>query len=201
VNQQVKIFKRVLIGTIISLNVYNNPSFSSKLVVFFKGSEHPWLTMKMSSIMNGGFGVFAARSFAENEFVTCYLGVLDSEPQDVTYTFKKINAAPALSSGKLKEDYWFGHRINHGSGDKVNVIVTESYVIKSCREIKIGERLFIDYNRSLYCVVCHEEEDFYFDNSRKQCCDQCGKFVVHGKICCTCGNNFLCLDCYDLQQV
>jgi hypothetical protein len=93
--------------------------------------------MKVSSIMNGGFGVFAACSFEKDEFVMCYLDVLDLEPQDVTYTFKKINAAPEPPSGELKEDYWFGHRINHGSGYKVNVTVNESYVIKSCKEIKI----------------------------------------------------------------
>jgi hypothetical protein len=155
----------------------------------------------MSSITNGGFGVFVARSFVKNEFATCYLGVLDLEPQDVTYTFKKINAAPAISSGELKEDYWFGHRINHGSGDKVNVILTESYVIKSCKEIKIGEELFIDYNRSMYCGVCLKEKDVYSANSRKRICDQCHKYFVHGKICCSCENLFLCLDCYDLQQV
>jgi SET domain-containing protein len=123
--------------------------------------------MKASSIKNSGFGVFAARSFEKDEFVTCYLGVLDLEPQDVTYTFKKINAAPELPSGELKEDYWFGHRINHGSGDKVNVIVNESYIIKSCKEIRIGEELFLDYDRKLYCEVCHEEEDLCVEKSRE----------------------------------
>ncbi len=105
--------------------------------------------MKASSIRNGGFGVFAAHSFEEDKFVTCYLGVLDLEKQEVTYTFKNINAVPELPSGELKEDYWFGHRINHGSGDKVNVTVNEFYVFKSCKEIKIGEELFLDYNRKL----------------------------------------------------
>jgi SET domain-containing protein len=126
--------------------------------------------MKASSIKNSGFGVFAARSFEKDEFVTCYLGVLDLEPQDVTYTFKKINAAPELPSGELKEDYWFGHRINHGSGDKVNVTVNESYIIKSCKEISIDEELFLDYNTTLFCEVCHEEKDFYLKKSRKQQC-------------------------------
>jgi hypothetical protein len=143
------------------VNVYDNPSFCSELVVFFKEREHPWLTMKVSSIKNGGFGVFAAHSFVKDEFVTCYLGVLDLEPQDVTYTFNKISAAPELPSGELKEDYWFGHRINHGSGDKVNVTVNESYIIRSCKEIMVDEELFLDYNRKLYCETCYEEEDFY----------------------------------------
>jgi hypothetical protein len=59
-NARVKISKTVSINPIISANVYDNPSFCSELVVFFNGREHPWLTMKASSIMNGGFGVFAA---------------------------------------------------------------------------------------------------------------------------------------------
>jgi hypothetical protein len=130
---QVKIFKTVSINPVISMNVYDNPSFCSNLIVSFKGREHLWLTMKASTIKNGGFDVFAARSFVQGEFVTCYLGVLDLEPQDVSYTFKKINAALELPRGELKEDYWFGHRINHGSGDKVNVKVNQSYAIFSCK--------------------------------------------------------------------
>jgi hypothetical protein len=164
------------------MNVYDNPSFCSELIVSFKGREHLWLTMKASTIKYGGFGVFAAHSFVESEFVTCYLDVLDLEPQDVTYTFKKINAAPELPRGELKEDYWFGHRINHGSGDKVNVKVNQSYVIFSCKKIKSGEELFLDYNRQLYCVVCHKEADFLPKESRKrQCCDRCGSALLMEK--------------------
>ena len=114
---QVKIYKSISINPVISMNVYNNPSFHSKLVVSFKGKEHPWLTMKASTIKNGGFGVFAARSFVEGEFVMCYLGVLDSEPQDVTYTFKKINAAPALSRGELRKI------IGLGTGSTMEVVI------------------------------------------------------------------------------
>jgi hypothetical protein len=47
----------------------------------------------------------------------CYLGVLDLEPNDITYTFKKINGSPKASNGGLLEDYWFGHQIQHGSGE------------------------------------------------------------------------------------
>jgi hypothetical protein len=57
--------------------------------------------------------------FYENEFVTFCLGVCDLAPQDITYTFKKINGAARTSTGDLVEDYWLGHRINHGSGEKL----------------------------------------------------------------------------------
>jgi hypothetical protein len=69
--------------------------------------------------LNGGLGVFSARFFMKNKFVTGNLSVLDLAPQDITYTFKKINGAARTSTGDLVEDYWLGHRINHGSGEKL----------------------------------------------------------------------------------
>jgi hypothetical protein len=66
----------------------------------------------------------------------------------------------------------------------------------------VDEELSLDYNRKLYCKNCHEEEDFYLKKSSgQQCCDQCGKFVVHGKKCCNCEEYLLCLECYDLEQM
>jgi hypothetical protein len=80
------------------------------------------------------------------------------------------------------EDYWLGHRINHGSGDKVNVVLIEGYLIKTCKEIKIGEELFLDYNRSLYWGKCHQEEDFFLQKLKKQeKCMECHKFVFYWK--------------------
>ncbi len=61
-----------------------------------------------------------------------------------------------------------------------------------------SDELFLDYNRKLYCKVCHEEEDFYPEESREeQYCDRCGKCVVHGK------NVVLVIttECYDLEQM
>jgi hypothetical protein len=89
--------------------------------------------LKISSIKTSGLREFSAWYFTKNEFVTCYLGVLDLAPQDITYTFKKINGAPRTSNGGLVGDNWFGHWIQHGSGDKVNVVLTEEYIIKTCK--------------------------------------------------------------------
>jgi hypothetical protein len=84
------IFKRVTIDNVTSLNVYDNPTFSSQFIVFCQGREYFWLTLKTSSIKNSGLGVFLAHSFKSNEFVMFYLSVPDLEPQGITYTFKKM---------------------------------------------------------------------------------------------------------------
>jgi hypothetical protein len=45
----------------------------------------------------------------------------------IKVTFKKINGKRVKSASGLLEDYWFGHRIQHGSGDQVNVTITAGY--------------------------------------------------------------------------
>jgi hypothetical protein len=59
----------------------------------------------------------------------------------VYFQFKKIIGGLNASNCGLMEDYWFGHRIHHGSGAKVNVKVIEGYIIKTCKKINIGEEL------------------------------------------------------------
>ena len=76
--------------------------------------------MKFSSIKNSGLDVFSSQSFKKNEFITCYLSEVDENPSDETYTIKKINGIPVKSAYGLLEDYWFGHQIQHGSGNKAN---------------------------------------------------------------------------------
>jgi hypothetical protein len=44
---------------------------------------------------------------------------------------------------------------------KVNVKLTDVYIIKTCKEINIGEELFLDYNRSLYCGKFLQDSDFF----------------------------------------
>jgi hypothetical protein len=62
------------------------------------------------------------------------------------------------SASGLSEDYWFGHQIQHGSGNQVNVTITSGYEIKAKKDIDIGEELFMDYNRSLFCGKCKAEK-------------------------------------------
>jgi len=147
----VKVFKEDTINNVISLNVHENPSCCCTLFVFKNGTLTPWLTLKFSSIKNSGLGVFSSQKFKKTEFINCYLGEVDENPSDEMYTFKKINGKPVNSASALLEDYWFCHRIQHGSGNQVNVSITSGYVIKAKKGIEIGEELFMDYNRSLFC--------------------------------------------------
>jgi hypothetical protein len=142
------VFSKKLCDNVIFLNIYENPSFCSTLFVFKNGILTPWLKLKFSSIENSGLGVFSSRKFKKNEFLTCYLGEVNQDPSDDEYTFKKINGKPVNSLSGILEDYWFGHQIQHGSGNQVNVTITSGYVIKAKKDIEIGEELFMDYNRS-----------------------------------------------------
>jgi hypothetical protein len=201
-NDVVSIYKGITIDNVVSLNVYENPSFCCTLFVFKNGISTPWLSLKLSSIKNSGFGVFSLRNFKKNEFITCYLGEVNDNPSDEEYTFKKINDKPVKSASGLLEDYWFGHQIQHGSGNQVNVTLTTGYEIKAKKDIEIGEELFLDYNRSIVCGKCKAESDFYdlcFKKSKK--CNFCGNMCLELKKRSNCEACFICLQCYDKKQI
>jgi hypothetical protein len=157
----VSISKGITIDNVVSVNVYENPSFCSTLYVFKNGISTPWLNLKLSCIKNSGLGVFSLRNFKVGDFITAYLGEVNKNPLEEEYTFKKINGKPVNSASGILEDYWFGHRIQHGSGDQVNVFITAGYEIKAKKDIEIDEELFMDYNRSIVCEKCKVESDFY----------------------------------------
>jgi hypothetical protein len=135
-NQVVNFYKIGTIDNVISLNIYENPSFCCTLFVFKNGTLKPWLNLKFSSVKNSGLGVFSLKKFKKTEFITCYLGEVDENPSNETYTFKKINGKPVNSASGLLEDYWFGRRIQHGSSNQVNISITSGYVIKAKKDIE-----------------------------------------------------------------
>jgi hypothetical protein len=97
---------------------YKNESLVMTLNVEKNGEIEKWLEMKKSSIIAGGFGVFAVCDFSANEFVTVYSG----KKFDLTYRFGDILALPnKFKTSGFQEEYWLGHRINHGSGGKNNL--------------------------------------------------------------------------------
>jgi hypothetical protein len=160
-----KIYQDLHISEVTTLQLYENPSLSIMLRVIKDDLEESWLYLCKSCIPNSGFGVFAARTFRKNEFITCYLGELTDHTEG-SYVFKKINGF-SLSMGDvvnygnswnclgkplLVSDHWFAHRIQHGSGGKVNVKISEQYVVSSFQKITVGEELFMDYNRDWKCV-------------------------------------------------
>jgi len=137
-NQVVNVYKEVTINNVISLNIYENPSFCCTLFNFKNGT----LKLKISSVKNSGLGVFSLKKFKKNEFITCYLSEVDESPSNDTYTFKKINGKPVNSASGLLEDYWFGHRIQHGSGIQVNVTSTSWYVTRQKKTLRLVKNFF-----------------------------------------------------------
>jgi hypothetical protein len=63
-----KVYKEVFIGILESEQPYINKSLSISLIVEQDGLKESWVTMKKSGIRNSGFGVFANRAFAKDEF-------------------------------------------------------------------------------------------------------------------------------------
>jgi hypothetical protein len=201
-NQVVNVYKEDTINNVISLNIYENPSFCCTLFVFKNGTLKPWLNLKISSVKNSGLGVFSLKKLKKTEFITCYLGEVDENPSNETYAFKKINGKPVNSASGLLEDYWFGHQIQQGSSNQVNVTITSGYVIKAKKDIEIGEELFKDYNRSLNCRKCKVETDFYdqcFRKSKK--CNLCENVGLNVKKCNKCETFLICLQCYEKSQI
>jgi hypothetical protein len=57
--------------------------------------------------------------------------------KSILYTFKKINGNPVKSASGLLEDYWFGHQMQHRSGNQVHVTLTSGYEIKAKKTLKL----------------------------------------------------------------
>ena len=76
------------------------------LKVQHKDKTVDWVTMKRSSIQNGGFGIFACSSFNVGEFITVYLG----EMVPLKYHFQDIIAIQLKNKfGCFHDEYWFAH--------------------------------------------------------------------------------------------
>jgi hypothetical protein len=148
----VKLYKDLSVSEVTTLWLNENLSLSITLRVIKDDLEESWLHLCKSY---SGFGVFATWPFRKNEFITCYLGELTDHTEG-SYVFKKINGF-SLSMGDvnnygncwnclgqplLVSDHWFAHQIQHGSGGKVNVKISEQYVVSSLRKIMVREELF-----------------------------------------------------------
>ncbi len=69
--------------------------------------------------------------------------------------------------------------IQHGSGNQVNVTITSGYEIKAKKDIEMGEEIFMNYNRSLFCGKSKAEKDFYDVCSKKsKKCNLCGNVCL-----------------------
>ena len=82
-----RVFVSIQIPVFTDFDPYKNESLVMTLNVEKNGQIEKWLELKKSSMNDGGFGVFAAREFSANEFVTVYLG-------------KNTNTATAAAASK-----------------------------------------------------------------------------------------------------
>jgi hypothetical protein len=127
-----RVFHDVKIDYLTNLDPYKNNSLQMTLKVHHKDTTVEWITMKRSSIRNGGFGIFACRTFNVGELVTVYLG----EMVPVMYRFQDIIAIhPKKKNGCFHDEYWFAHRINHKSGDLPNCRMNTCGVIRATKQI------------------------------------------------------------------
>ncbi len=101
--------------------------------------------------------MFAQREFCEKEFVTAYLGIVELNPLETEYVFQNINGKVECKFGSLREEFWFAHRMQHGSGAAVNIKIKSDYTLIALRKIRKGEELLFDYNRDVLCLTCKTE--------------------------------------------
>jgi len=191
-----RVYCSIEISCLKNYSVYNNDELKITLIVIFENRLMRWLSMSKSTITGAGFGVFAEKPLKKNEFITVYLG-------------KKVDYTPCgwppirLRVKGIHEEYWLGHRINHGSGPKANVRIKSNLVIIALRDIEIGEELFVDYNRDVLCVKCIKEKHFGDIPRTAQGsihCINCGIFDNSYKDCPKC-QGCICQKCYDEAQV
>ena len=195
-----RVYCSLEISCLKNYSVYNNDELKITLIVIFENRLTRWLSMSKSTITGAGFGVFAEKPFRKNEFITVYLG------KKVDYTYMHGNVVGLPSGYEFKgihEEYWLGHRINHGSGRKANVRIKSNLIIIALRDIEIGEELLVDYNRDVFCVKCNKEKHFGDIPRAAQVsiyCINCGIFENSYKDCPKCQGR-ICQKCYDEAQV
>lgn len=201
INGTVRIYKVWHTNNMECIGNYNSTEFVVDLNVEFNGVTTSWLCLKKSRIPNSGLGVFALRVFKRNEFITVYLGKKETDILETEYVFHGINGRIGNKSGYLEEEFWFAHRIQHGSGPRSNVKIKENYSLIALRDLRVGEELYLDYNRNINCPSCMKETGFCdaLDYSF-YLCYECYKKRKNGKICQYC-HVFFCFTCYDEHQI
>jgi hypothetical protein len=128
--------------------------------------------------------VVAQREFCEKEFVTAYLGIVELNPLEIEYVFQNINGIVECQFGSLREEFWFAHRIQHGSGVAVNIKIKSDYTLSALRKIRKGEELLFDYNRDVLCLTCKTETRLCNKfGTASELCSECNMKRKHGKSC------------------
>ncbi len=93
--------------------------------------------------------MFVLKEFKQNEFATAYMG----KNVDYTYMYGDIISIPnTWKNHGIQEEYWLGHRINHGSGKKKYIKIKGNMVMHATKKISIGDELFCDYTRDVFSL-------------------------------------------------
>jgi hypothetical protein len=112
-----------------------------------------------------------------------------------------VSLPPKCSNQGINEEYWLGHRINHGSGKKKNIELRANMVMRTTKKIKIGEELLCDYNRDVLCAGCNNLIQLIStDKYTNMRCMKCGIKKSVEKWCRSC-NNYMCGDFHDSFQI
>lgn len=192
-----RVFFSISVNCVKSYSLYENDNLVISLMIDDGKQLTRWLTMKKSNVVDAGFGVFAEKCFEPNEFITAYLG----KKIDYTYMYGELVSIPTEYVFKgIHEEYWLGHRINHGSGSNVNAMINSNLVISAVRKIDVGEELLIDYHRDVYCYECKKFGHLLDIYTMERKCVNCGRSSVTEKQCRVC-EKYICRKCYDTAQI
>lgn len=123
--------------------------------IFFKnpdGNEMIHLVdIKQSTIPDAGYGVFAAKSFVENEIIGAYVGALtkrDKVQNNVYCMLYDADPNLVIQANGVNQScpaYFAAHMVNDDK-DRLNSVIESDYNWITKRAIYIGEEIFIDYN-------------------------------------------------------
>jgi hypothetical protein len=148
--------------------------------------------------------VKALQRFRAGDIITIYMGRQYEEQDDPTYTLKKVNACD--HDDVPSHPYFLAHLIQHLNEDDANTASYGDYMIVATRDIEIGDELFMDYRRPIYCKTCANPKSSSKKRELriKRTIDSCSNGnCINTDIIRECGGckKLLCKSCYDAFQI
>lgn len=107
-----------------------------------------------------------------------------------------VSIAKNYKTDGVQEEYWLGHRINHGTHYRKNLVILGNMALQAMRKIKVNEELFWDYNN---CPYSKNWNLLYTKNSSVTV--HCMKCNLPSKKYCKKCKKYMFIDCYDDSQI
>ena len=133
-------------------------SFQATLQVYANREWHDWFIIKMSTLHNAGFGLFAKRNFKKGDFLGTYMGqVLQKQQKSNHYTVAKSDSTRIAQYGiGIGTPIYFGlHfmndpnyntiRRNNHLNNTYNTQIEDNLTVIATQNIAEGDELFLDY--------------------------------------------------------